>query len=93
MLISTHSRRSQVPDAAVLPLQTYGPGGANPLLPGPQDNSRVALAIDGSESAPQRDQSYVAIAVKSPADEAVDISNWKVAAGGTSWSFPAGRAR
>lgn len=74
----------------LLLLQTYGPGGANPLLPGPQDNSQVRLGIDSAESAPQRDQSYVAVAVRSPAGQAVDVSNWKVTSGATTWTFPPG---
>jgi hypothetical protein len=80
------------PPAAVLDLQTYGPGGANPLLPGPQPpSSQITLGIDAAESAAQADQSYVALAVRSPADLAVDVSNWKVTAGSTTWAFPPGR--
>jgi hypothetical protein len=71
-------------------LQTYGPGGAHPLLPGPQDNSQVRLGIDSAESASQRDQPYVAIAVRGPASQAVDVSNWKVTSGTTTWTFPPG---
>lgn len=71
-------------------MQTYGPGGANPLLPGPQDNSQVSLGIDAVESANPRSQSYIALAVRSPAGAAVDVSGWKVTAGSATWSFPAG---
>lgn len=77
--------------ACVLLLQTYGPGGANPLLPGPQDNSQVSLGIDSVKVESPREQSYVALAVRSPQDQAVDISNWNVTSGSTTWSFPSGR--
>jgi hypothetical protein len=72
-------------------LQTYGPGGANPLLPGPQDNSQVNLGIDSVKIETPREQSYVVLAVRSPQDQAVDISTWKMTSGSTTWSFPAGR--
>lgn len=76
---------------ALSPVQTYGPGGANPLLPGPQPpSSQITLGIDAAESASQADQSYVALAVHSPADLAVDVSNWKVTAGSTTFTLPPG---
>lgn len=73
-------------------VQTYAPGGANPLLPGPQDNSQVTLAAT-MEVVNPRELSSVALSVTAPADQAVDISKWRVTKGDTNWSFPAGDAR
>lgn len=74
-----------------LSLQTYGPGGLNPLLPGPQDNSKISLGIDAVQGTNPREQSYVVLAVRSPSDQAVDLSGWKVTAGSTTWKIPEGK--
>jgi len=71
-------------------LQTYGPGGLNPLLPGPQDNSKISLGIDAVQVTNPREQSYVVLAVRSPSDQAVDLSGWNVTAGSTTWKIPEG---
>lgn len=51
----------------------------------------MQLGIDKVEVTNPREQSYLALAVRSPADQAVDVSGWKVTAGSTTWSFPQGK--
>jgi hypothetical protein len=88
----THTR---APPNATATRQTYAPGGASPLLPGPQDNAAVSLGIDAVETSGPRAQSYVALGVRSPAGQAVDVSGWRLSTqrgstGGASWTFPQG---
>jgi hypothetical protein len=63
-------------------LQVYAPGGLRPLLPGPQDNKAVQLAVG------RRDSQYVEI-VNSGGD-AVDVSAWTLTGGQSPWALPGG---
>eukprot|EP00775_Hariotina_reticulata_P008887 gene8887-9065_t len=69
-------------------LQTYGPSGSNPLLPGPQDNSKVTMALGPVQlSGVPRSQSFISIVLRGPDSQAVDVSSWKLTKTSDGFSF------
>ncbi|KAF6266395.1 coth protein-domain-containing protein [Scenedesmus sp. NREL 46B-D3] len=75
-------------------LQTYAPGGANPLLPAAQvPSSSVVIGFGPSDYSDDKRQAFVSLQLRSPSGsgDSVDVSGWKLGRqGGQSFTFPPG---
>lgn len=75
-------------------LETYAPGGANPLLPAAQvPSSSVVIGWGPSDSSSDKKQAFVSLQLRSPggSGDSVDISGWKLSRqGGPTFTFPSG---